>query len=210
MRNHGYLRNYASTIRLLAGRGHQVIVGSCGPNDTWRWIRRVSRGADPMPAVSPSSSPAGRRWARWRRWHTWLPGPRGPFWSHMQSLIVKRLSKRVLPSARSTAASCGRCATVLSVEKGQILGIIGPNGAGKTTLLKVLSRVTPPTEGRVVGTGRVVPLLALGAGFQPDLSGRENMFLNAADARRARRQKSRPGWTRSSSSRASATSSTCR
>jgi ABC-type polysaccharide/polyol phosphate transport system ATPase subunit len=67
-----------------------------------------------------------------------------------------------------------------SVEPGQILGIIGPNGAGKTTLLKILARVTPPTEGRVVGRGRVVPLLALGAGFQPDLSGRENVFLNAA------------------------------
>ena len=67
-----------------------------------------------------------------------------------------------------------------SVEPGQILGIIGPNGAGKTTLLKILARVTPPTEGRVVGRGRVVPLLALGAGFQPDLSGRDNVFLNAA------------------------------
>jgi lipopolysaccharide transport system ATP-binding protein len=67
-----------------------------------------------------------------------------------------------------------------AVERGEILGIIGPNGAGKTTLLKVLSRVTPPTEGRVVGVGRVVPLLALGAGFQEDLSGRDNIFLNAA------------------------------
>lgn len=67
-----------------------------------------------------------------------------------------------------------------SLERGTILGVIGPNGAGKTTLLKVLSRVTPPTEGRVLGRGRVVPLLALGAGFQQELSGRENIFLNAA------------------------------
>lgn len=66
------------------------------------------------------------------------------------------------------------------VEPGTILGVIGPNGAGKTTLLKILSRVTPPTKGRVVGRGRVVPLLALGAGFHQDLSGRENIFLNAA------------------------------
>ena len=67
-----------------------------------------------------------------------------------------------------------------TVSPGTILGVIGPNGAGKTTLLKVISRVTRPTTGMVVGRGRVVPLLALGAGFQPDLSGRENIFMNAA------------------------------
>ena len=52
------------------------------------------------------------------------------------------------------------------VERGTILGVVGPNGAGKTTLLKVLARITPPTTGRVRGWGRVVPLLALGSGFQ--------------------------------------------
>jgi lipopolysaccharide transport system ATP-binding protein len=67
-----------------------------------------------------------------------------------------------------------------SVERGTILGVVGPNGAGKTTLLKVLARITPPTAGRVRGWGRVVPLLALGSGFQRELSGRENVFLNAA------------------------------
>jgi lipopolysaccharide transport system ATP-binding protein len=67
-----------------------------------------------------------------------------------------------------------------NVEPGTILGIVGPNGAGKTTLLKVLARITPPSGGRVLGRGRVVPLLALGSGFQRDLSGRENIFLNAA------------------------------
>jgi lipopolysaccharide transport system ATP-binding protein len=66
------------------------------------------------------------------------------------------------------------------VERGTILGIIGPNGAGKTTLLKILGRVTLPTRGRVVGRGRVVSLLALGSGFQPDLTGRENVYLQAA------------------------------
>jgi lipopolysaccharide transport system ATP-binding protein len=66
------------------------------------------------------------------------------------------------------------------VDRGTILGVIGPNAAGKTTLLKVISRVTRPTTGRIVGEGRVVPLLALGAGFQPDLSGRDNVFMNAA------------------------------
>lgn len=66
------------------------------------------------------------------------------------------------------------------VEPGQILGIIGPNGAGKTTLLKILARITPPTEGRAIGRGRVVSLLEVGFGFHPNLSGRENIFLNAA------------------------------
>lgn len=67
-----------------------------------------------------------------------------------------------------------------SVDQGTILGIVGPNGAGKTTLLKILARITPPTTGRVRGWGRVVPLLALGSGFHRDLSGRENVYLNAA------------------------------
>jgi lipopolysaccharide transport system ATP-binding protein len=67
-----------------------------------------------------------------------------------------------------------------TVDAGTVLGIVGPNGAGKTTLLKVLARITPPTRGRVRGRGRVVPLLALGSGFQRELSGRENVFLNAA------------------------------
>ena len=64
------------------------------------------------------------------------------------------------------------------VEKGEIFGIIGRNGAGKSTLLKVISRVLIPTEGRLWLKGRVSPLLGLGAGFHPELSGRENIYLN--------------------------------
>ena len=66
------------------------------------------------------------------------------------------------------------------VEPGTILGVIGPNGAGKTTLLKILARVITPTTGRVVGVGRVVSLLELGAGFDPDLPAHENILMNAA------------------------------
>jgi lipopolysaccharide transport system ATP-binding protein len=67
-----------------------------------------------------------------------------------------------------------------SVPAGTILGLIGPNGAGKSTLLKIIARVTRPTEGRVVGRGRLVSLLELGAGFNPDFSARDNILMNAA------------------------------
>src|SRR6185503_11266091 len=66
----------------------------------------------------------------------------------------------------------------INVQKGEIFGIVGRNGAGKSTLLKVISRVLVPTDGRVWIKGRVSPLLELGAGFHPELTGRENVFLN--------------------------------
>lgn len=66
------------------------------------------------------------------------------------------------------------------IRKGDVLGIVGRNGAGKSTLLKVISGIMKPTEGSVVSHGNIVPMLELGSGFDFDLSGRENIFLNGA------------------------------
>jgi ABC-type polysaccharide/polyol phosphate transport system ATPase subunit len=68
----------------------------------------------------------------------------------------------------------------LEIFSGETFSIIGRNGAGKTTLLKIISRVLSPTKGRVIIDGQVAPLLEFGAGFQSELTGRENIFLNGA------------------------------
>jgi ABC-type polysaccharide/polyol phosphate transport system ATPase subunit len=68
----------------------------------------------------------------------------------------------------------------LGVRRGEALGIVGPNGSGKSTLVKLLSRITAPSEGTITLNGRLSALIELGAGFHPDLTGRENIFLNGS------------------------------
>jgi len=76
----------------------------------------------------------------------------------------------------------------LRVPKGQFLGLVGPNGSGKSTLLRILARIFPPTRGVVVLQGRIAPMIELGVGFHPDLTGHENIYLNTSLFRLSKRE----------------------
>jgi len=113
-----------------------------------------------------------------KRYRLGKAGPALPWWTGLRQRFSKTGDSS--PPVRAPRELWALREVNFSVPAGVVLGIIGPNGAGKTTLLKVLSRVTLPTTGRITGRGRVISLLELGSGFQPELSGRDNIFLRGA------------------------------
>ena len=101
-------------------------------------------------------------------------------WNELFRLAGRSLRQGVTKQHGQTVDFWALNDVSLEVKKGETLGIIGPNGAGKSTLLKLLCGVTEPTSGRIKVQGRVAPLIEIGAGFHPELTGKENIILNAA------------------------------
>ena len=106
-------------------------------------------------------------------------GHRRPMADGLRHVIGDALARPFRGRMKTEALWALRDAT-FDVSEGEVLGVIGANGAGKTTLLRILSRITPPTEGQARLRGRVGSLLEVGTGFHPELTGRENIFVNGA------------------------------
>lgn len=101
-------------------------------------------------------------------------------WQRLQAVAARFGARGSAPAESQDALHWALREVSFSIDAGETVGIIGHNGAGKSTLLKILSRITHPTSGLARVTGRMTSLLEVGTGFHPDLSGRDNIFMNAA------------------------------
>ena len=95
--------------------------------------------------------------------------------SSLKEFVIKKIKKSITEKDFLALDNVS-----FTVKKGDVVGVVGRNGAGKSTLLKVVSGIQKPASGNIVLNGRVVPMLELGAGFDMELSGKENVYLNGA------------------------------
>jgi lipopolysaccharide transport system ATP-binding protein len=125
------------------------------------------------------SAPAVRVEHVSKRYYRGSKGASGALLSEQMGHALKRLAGREHRAPTSEPFWALQDVS-LEVDHGEVVGLIGPNGAGKSTLLKLLARITQPTEGRIELRGRLASLLEVGTGFHPELTGRENVYLNGA------------------------------